>query len=89
VAVEAVGVGVGVGVGAGVADVVTEGTGGGAGAGAAFATRTVIEALSFVPAEFVAVITKVNVPVAVGVPESAPVVELSVRPVGNVPDCTR
>jgi hypothetical protein len=39
-----------------------------------------------VPAEFVAVTTPVNVPAAVGVPVSAPVVAFSVSPVGNAPE---
>src|SRR5947207_8865651 len=40
------------------------------------------------PLEFVALMTPVKLPVAVGVPDSTPVVPFSVTPVGNAPDVT-
>jgi hypothetical protein len=39
-----------------------------------------------VPAELVAVTTPVNVPAALGVPDSTPLVPLRVRPPGNAPE---
>jgi hypothetical protein len=47
---------------------------------------TLFDDVSAVPAEFVARITKVNVPVADGVPVMAPVDVFSDRPVGSAPE---
>jgi hypothetical protein len=46
------------------------------------------EVVSAVPAEFVALITKVKLPVAVAVPLITPVVAFNERPVGSAPDKT-
>ena len=49
---------------------------------------TILNAFVSFPAEFVALIVKLNVPADVGVPVMAPVVPFKLKPIGNVPLAT-
>jgi hypothetical protein len=49
---------------------------------------TILSALVTFPAEFVALIVKLNVPAAVGVPVIAPVDSFKLKPAGSVPLAT-
>jgi hypothetical protein len=46
---------------------------------------TMLRALESLPVEFVALTVKLEVPTAVGVPETAPVLVFNVKPVGKLP----
>ena len=49
---------------------------------------TMLMSLVVFPTEFVALIVKLNVPIAVGAPVIAPVVSFKTKPVGSVPLAT-